>query len=131
MIVLSYIKYFPIMRLTSRKKTILSYFEPDNREWVTGEIGAPPLDVSGVAYLLHGTGLSNNRHWLESTRRTLEAMVKDGLLERYRSREARSIALGGETTATVVRYGLPGSVSVVRDTGGADGTIEGEYVRVV
>ena len=119
------------MRLTSRKKEILSYFEPDNREWVTSEIGAPPLDVSGVAYLLYGTGLEDNRHWLESTRRTLEAMVKDGLLERYRSREARSIVMGGETTATVVRYGLPGTVSVVRDTGGADGTIEGEYVRVV
>ncbi len=119
------------MRMTSRKKEILSYFEPDNLGWVTGEIGAPPLDVSGVAYLLYGTGLEDNRHWLESTRRTLEAMVKDGLLERYRSREARSIVMGGETTATVVRYGLPGTVSVVRDTGGADGTIEGEYVRVV
>ena len=45
------------MRLTSRKKTILSYFEQDNREWVTGEIGAPPLDVSGEAYLLYGTDL--------------------------------------------------------------------------
>ncbi len=41
------------MRMTSRKKEILSYFEPDNLEWVTGEIGAPPFDVSGVAYLLH------------------------------------------------------------------------------
>ena len=119
------------MRMTNRKKEILSYFEPNNREWVTGEIGAPPLDVYGVAYLLYGTGLSKNRYWLESTRRTLEAMVKDRLLERYRSRETRSIVLGGETTATVVRYGMPGTVSVVRDTGGADGTIEGEYVRVV
>lgn len=26
------------MRLTSRKKEILSYFDPDNRAWVTGEI---------------------------------------------------------------------------------------------
>lgn len=26
------------MRMTSRKKEILSYFEPDNLEWVTGEI---------------------------------------------------------------------------------------------
>lgn len=62
------------MRLTSRKKTILSYFEPDNLDWVTVEIGAPPLDVSGVAYLLYGTGINDKRHWLESTRRTLEAM---------------------------------------------------------
>lgn len=42
------------MRMTSRKKEILSYFEPDSLEWVIGEIGAPPFDVSGVAYLLHG-----------------------------------------------------------------------------
>ncbi|EIV9539673.1 hypothetical protein MBN59_002923 [Klebsiella pneumoniae] len=118
------------MGLTSRKKTILSYFEPDNREWVTVEIGAPPLDVSGVACLLHGVGLKDNRHRLESTRRTLEAMVKDGLLERYRSREVRSIVLGGETTATVVRYGLPGTVSVVHDKDGAGGAIEGEFTRV-
>ncbi|VED46428.1 Uncharacterised protein [Raoultella terrigena] len=60
------------MRLTSRKKTILSYFETDNRDWVTGEIGAPPLDVSGAAYLLHGMDLKDNRHCLESTRRTLD-----------------------------------------------------------
>lgn len=71
-----------------------------------------------------------NRHWLESTVRTLEAMVKDGLLERYRSREARSIVLGGETSATVVRYGLPGTVSVVRDTEGPDNTIAGKCVRL-
>lgn len=130
MIALSYIKESPTMRLTSRKKTILSYFEPDNREWVTVEIGAPPLDVSGVACLLHDVGLKDNRHRLESTRRTLEAMVKDGLLERYRSREVRSIVLGGETTATVVRYGLPGTVSVVHDKDGAGGAIEGEFTRV-
>lgn len=42
------------MRMTNRKKEILSYFEPDSLDWVTGEIGAPPFDVSGVAYLLHG-----------------------------------------------------------------------------
>ena len=90
----------------------------------------PSFDISSVAYLLYETGISKNRHWLESTRRTLEAMVKDGLLERYRSREARSIVLGGETTATVVRYGLPGTVSVVHDKDGAGGAIEGEFTRV-
>lgn len=127
---LSYNKNSPAMRLTSRKKTILSYFEPDNRGWVTGEIGAPPLDVSGVAYLLYGTGINDNRHWLESTRRMLEAMVKDGQLEKYRSRESRSITLGGETTATVIRYGLPGTVLVVRDTEGADGAVDGEFIRL-
>ncbi|HHO0177026.1 hypothetical protein J8995_14860 [Klebsiella quasipneumoniae subsp. quasipneumoniae] len=118
------------MKLTSRKKTILSYFEQDNRAWVTGEIGAPPLDVSSAEYLLYGTGINDNRHWIESTRRTLEAMGKDGLLEGYRNREARSIVMGGETIATVVRYGIPGTVSVVRDMEGAANAIAGECVRL-
>ncbi|GKP93548.1 hypothetical protein NUKP71_37080 [Klebsiella quasipneumoniae] len=80
------------------------------------EISVPPFDISGVAYLLHGTTLDDNRHWLESTRRTVEAMVKDKLLESCQIREERSIILGDTATATVVRYGLPGTVSVVRDT---------------
>ncbi|GAB4591101.1 hypothetical protein ETAR_07040 [Edwardsiella tarda] len=41
------------MKMTSRKKEILSFFEPANREWVSSEIGPPPLDVSGMTYLLH------------------------------------------------------------------------------
>ncbi|EAT4590611.1 hypothetical protein FPE53_10120 [Salmonella enterica subsp. enterica] len=117
------------MRLTSRKKEILSYFEPDNREWVTVEIGAPPLDVSGVAYLIYGSGVSDNRHWLESTRRTLETMVRDGLLERIRAREARD-TFHGKTTATVIRYGLPGQCAVIRDSNGKKGAIDGECVRL-
>lgn len=42
------------MRLTSHKKEILSYFEPDNRSWVTGETGAPPFVpvLEGVFYVL-------------------------------------------------------------------------------
>ncbi|SCC67766.1 hypothetical protein GA0061070_10702 [Kosakonia oryziphila] len=67
------------MILTSHKKEILNYFEPDNREWVTGEIGPPPFDVSGVAYLLHKTSSFDKKYQVESTRRSLEAMVKDGL----------------------------------------------------
>ncbi len=40
------------MRMTAHKKEILTYYEPDNLEWVTGEIGPPPFDVSDVAYLV-------------------------------------------------------------------------------
>ncbi len=39
------------MRMIGRKKEILSYYEPDDLEWVTGEIGAPPLDVCGGEWL--------------------------------------------------------------------------------
>ncbi|MCM4818710.1 hypothetical protein MMS46_26260, partial [Escherichia coli] len=70
------------MRLTQYKKETLSYFTPDNLAWVSVEIGNPPFDVSGVAYLLHGMDSFNSRYQIESTRRTLEAMVRDGLLER-------------------------------------------------
>lgn len=115
------------MRLTSNKKTILSYFEPDNREWVALEIGAPPFDVSGVTLLLYGS--YQNRHNLESTRRTLEAMVKDGLLERIRVRETRD-TLHGEITATIIRYGLPGQCTIIPDNDGNYGAIDGECVRL-
>ncbi|HID4047140.1 TPA: hypothetical protein ACXE9F_003640 [Pluralibacter gergoviae] len=118
------------MRLTSRKKEILSYFEPDNLEWVTGEIGAPPLDVSGIAYLLNGMESFNKRYQLESTRRTLENMVAGGLLKRVTVYEQRQIKSGGETNATVTRYGLPGTCQVTHDTGGADNSISGECERV-
>ncbi|ECF5936988.1 hypothetical protein FNI43_19055 [Salmonella enterica subsp. diarizonae] len=117
------------MRLTSRKRKILRYFEPDYQEWVTSEIGAPPFDVSGLAYLIYGVDSHNNRHYLESTRRTLEMMVKDGLLKRIKVRETRD-TLHGETTATVIRYGLPGQCAVIRDSNGKKGAIDGECVRL-
>ncbi|EBJ2429098.1 hypothetical protein GUP89_004178 [Salmonella enterica] len=122
------------MRLTKRKKEILSYFEPDNHEWVTMEIGSPPFDVSGVTYLLHGTDSFDNRHYLESTRRTLDAMVRDGLLERVNSYERRQnrtqSGCGDGVRCMVVRYGLPGQCAVMRDDAGAENAIEGEFVRV-
>ncbi|WP_064765535.1 hypothetical protein, partial [Escherichia coli] len=93
------------MRLTQYKKEILSYFTPDNLAWVTGEIGSPPFDVSGVAYLLHGMDSHNNRYQLESTRRTLEAMVRDGLLERVNVYERRD-SVGHGVRRKVARYGL-------------------------
>lgn len=130
MIVLSHNKESASHENDQPQKEILSYFEPDNLEWVTGEIGAPPFDVSGVAYLLHGMVSFDKRHQLESTRRTLESMVAGGLLERVTVYESRQILRGGDTNATVVRYGLPGQCAVMRDTGGADNAISGEYMRV-
>lgn len=123
------------MRMTSRKKEILSYYEPANREWVTSEIGAPPFDVSGVAYLLHDMASFDKRHHLESTRRTLEGMVKSGLLVKVTSYEQRQdktqSGAGGGVWCNCSRYGLPGTVGdVVRDTGGKSEAIEGESVRI-
>ena len=123
------------MRMTNRKKEILSYFEPDNLEWITGEIGAPPFDVSGVSYLLHGTSSFDKNHQLESTRRTLEAMVKDELLEKVISYERRQDTTqsgdGKGVWCNCSRYGLPGQCNVVRDDGDDRRPhIEGESVRI-
>ncbi|ECY1330233.1 hypothetical protein QB156_003478 [Salmonella enterica] len=113
---------------------MLSYFEPTNREWVTSEIGSPPLDVSGVAYLLHGMESFDKRHHLESTRRTLEAMVKDGLLERVNVYERRqNTTQAGDIAGvrcTVARYGLPGQCSLTRDSDGAENAIDGNCVHL-
>jgi hypothetical protein len=56
-------------------------------------------------------------------------MVAGGLLD-VTVYESRQVKRGGETNATVVRYGLPGQCAVMRDTGGADNAISGEYMRV-
>lgn len=122
------------MRMTNRKKAILSFYEPENRTWVTSEAGAPPLDVSGVAYLLHGTSSFDKTYQLESTRRTLEVMVKDGLLERvtvYERRQDKTQVSDDSAgvRCKVSRYGLPGQCAVVRDSGGSI-AIEGEWSRV-
>lgn len=123
------------MRITSRKKKILSFYEPDNREWITGEVGTPPLDVSGVAYLLHGIASFDKNYQLESTRRTLEAMVKDGLLDRvniYERRQNKTQSGDGKGVHCIVaRYGLPGGSNVMRDDGGNGRShIEGESIRI-
>ncbi len=95
------------MRMTLRKKEILSYFAYEQRAWISRVAGAPPLDATEIAYLLCGAHRENSRHWLESVRRTLKVMVKEGLLEEIRVKELRQ-TVPGTTTSSVVRYGLPG-----------------------
>ncbi|HCL5309939.1 TPA: hypothetical protein N2G38_002218 [Salmonella enterica] len=122
------------MRLTSRKKEILRYFDPDNRAWVTGEIGAPPFDEIGVAWLIYGLKSHDKRHCLESTRRTPEAMVKDGLLEKstsYEQRQNRKYASNDDGIwCKASRYSLPDQCAVVHDSDGKKGAIDGIYVRL-
>ncbi|AKF36930.1 TPA: hypothetical protein PXN30_003328 [Yersinia enterocolitica] len=122
------------MRMSAHKKETLTYYEPDNLDWVTGEIGPPPFDVSGVAYLLKGLDSFDSKYSLESTRRTLEAMVRDGLLEKITSYEQRQDTTqsgdGKGVWCNCSRYGLAGTVTVVRDTGGKREAIEGEVVRI-
>ena len=87
---------------------------------MTGEIGAPPFDVCGVAWLLHGLSIHDNRYQIESTRRTLEAMVNDGLLEKitsYEQRQDTTQSGDGKGVWCCNRYGLPGSCAVRRDEG--------------
>lgn len=122
------------MRLTARKKQILSFFEQENREWAKSEIGLPPFDVSGVAYLLHQMSSFDNKHQVESTRRTLESMVKDGLLEKITVYERRVNKHQGSAASpgvrcTVSRYGLPGQCTIIHDDGEGD-YIEGYCVRL-
>ncbi|MFK8477607.1 hypothetical protein [Enterobacter kobei] len=123
------------MRMTTRKKEILSFFEPEHREWVTSEIDPPPFDISGVSYLLHGTSSFDKNHQLESTRRTLEAMVKDGLLEKVISYERRQDTTqsgdGKGVWCNCSRYGLPGQCNVMRGEGeNRRPHIEGESIRI-
>ncbi|RNT31853.1 hypothetical protein B9475_000760 [Proteus mirabilis] len=123
------------MRITSRKKEIMELFKLDNLEWVTGEIGPPPFDVSGVAYMLKGMDSFNKKSILESTRRTLDSMVKDGLLEKVSSYERRQNKHQGSSSSpgvrcVVSRYGLSGKCHLVKYENDGKDFIEGEYARV-
>ncbi|HEK1095300.1 TPA: hypothetical protein SMQ47_003666 [Proteus mirabilis] len=123
------------MRMTQRKKEIMELFEPDNIEWVTGEIGAPPFDISGVAYMLKGMDSFNKKSILESTRRTLDSMVKDGLLEKISSYERRQNKHQGSSSSpgvycVVSRYGLCGKYRLVKNENNGGDFIKGEYARI-
>lgn len=123
------------MRMTSRKKEIMELFKPDNLEWVTGEIGAPPFDVSGVAYMLKGMDSFDKKSILESTRRTLDSMVKDGLLEKISSYERRqnkhqSSSISPGVRCVVSRYGLQGKCRLVKCENDGEDFIEGKYIRI-
>ncbi|EPL4466882.1 hypothetical protein MC862_003053 [Proteus mirabilis] len=123
------------MRMTSRKKEIMELFKPDNLEWVTGEIGAPPFDVSGVAYMLKGMDSFNKKSIIESTRRTLDSMVKDGLLERISSYERRPNKHQGSSSSpgvrcVVSRYSLCGKCRLVKNENDGEDFIKGEYARI-
>lgn len=93
------------MRMTRHKKQILELYKSEYRDWVRLEAGEPPFDVRGVTVLLYG---DTQRHHIEATRRTLNAMVRDGLLERMKVREPRfDVRIGGDGAhCTVIRYGL-------------------------
>lgn len=94
------------MRMTRRKKQILEFYKPEHRDLIRLEAGEPPFDVRGVTALLCGSWYQ--RYHIEATRRTLNAMVRDGLLERVKVREPRfDVRIGGDGAhCTVIRYGL-------------------------
>ncbi len=117
------------MRMTRHKKQILEFYKPECRDWVRVEAGDPPFDVCGVTALLYGS--CYQRYHIEATRRTLNAMVSDGLLERVKVRESRfDVRIGGDGAhCTVIRYSLPGQCVVIRDNDGADNAIDCECVR--
>lgn len=123
------------MRMTKRKKEIMNLFEVDNLDWVTSEIGSPPFDVAGVAYMLNGMDSFNKKSIVESARRTLDSMVSDGLLEKVSSYERRQNRMQGSgdspgVRCIVSRYGLPGQCNLVKYEDNGEDFIEGECVRV-
>lgn len=94
------------MRMTRHKKQILELYKPEYRDWVRVEAGDPPFDVRGVTLLLYGS--EYQRYHIEATRRTLNAMVNDGILYRVKVREPRfDVRIGSDGAhCTVIRYGL-------------------------
>lgn len=123
------------MRMTKRKKDIMNLFAADNLEWVTSEIGSPPFDVAGVAYILNSVDSFDKKSIVESARRTLDSMVSDGLLEKVSSYERRQNRMQGSgdspgVRCIVSRYGLPGQCRLVKFEDDGDDAIDGDFVRI-
>lgn len=89
------------------------------------------LAASGVAYMLKGTDSFDKKNTLESTRRTLDSMVKNGLLEKVSSYERRQNRHQGSSSSpgvrcVVSRYGLPDKCHLVKYENDGEDFIEGE-----
>lgn len=85
--------------------------------------------------MLKGMGSLNKKSILESIRRTLDRMVKDGLLEKVFSYERRQNKHQGSSNSpdvrcVVSRYGLPGKCHIVKCENDAEDFIEGECVKI-
>ncbi|EOY8362082.1 hypothetical protein AIT68_003621 [Salmonella enterica subsp. salamae] len=107
------------MRKTKRKEAILAMYAPRTlspREEIRLLMvaGKPPFDVACIASFLYGEGTARKNPTLyRSLRRTLEAMVKAGQLERVKAPEKRFFGL---LTSHIVRYALPGTCAVAGET---------------
>lgn len=77
----------------------------------------------------------NKKSILESTRRTLDSMVKDGLLEKVSSYERRQNKHQGSSRSpgvrcVVSRYGLCGKCRLVKYENDREDFIAGEFAKV-
>ncbi|ADU72111.1 conserved hypothetical protein (plasmid) [Pantoea sp. At-9b] len=78
------------MYMTESKKKILSFFYPSNLEYIMKQIGPPPFDIYSISYLLYGPELYKHPVKRESSRRSLELMVRMGILIKSTHIEVRN-----------------------------------------
>ncbi|HEI3484682.1 TPA: hypothetical protein SI347_004719 [Escherichia coli] len=116
------------MRLTKRKQEIielLSQARHDlaDREYIRREVGYP-IDVFGFAYLLMNG--ATEKVDIDNMRRTLNSMVRDGLLVRHQVKYKTDGMNRRDFTVTKYVYQLPDDPFY--DIPGGD-FIEGEVIR--
>ncbi|WP_424450143.1 hypothetical protein [Proteus mirabilis] len=102
---------------------------------MTSEIGSPPFDVAGVAYILNGMDSFDKKSIVESAYRTLASMVSDGLLEKVSSYERRQNRIQGfgdspRVNCIVSRYGLPEHCRLVKYEDDGRNYIEDEFKKL-
>lgn len=87
------------MRLTKSKAEILKLFNPENVDFIRSEVGNFPLDVAAIASLVGRDS--------RATRRTLEAMVSDGLLVKEVRYGYHEVSTGRTMNRKGYGYDLP------------------------
>lgn len=94
------------MKLTEKKKKIIDLFHPDCEDLVFSEVGYYPLDAISVSQL-------TNRD-IRATRRSLEALVRDGLLVREKSEGYYEVSTGRTMHRPGVAYDIPAEKRIGR-----------------
>lgn len=102
------------MRMTKTKKFILASLAKGSWERKTQGFDDDPLDVYQISEIIFGPTFSKSQLW--STRRTIETMVQQNLLEKIMVVEDRKCKgdlgrrSGSTIAAFVCRYSLPGDM---------------------
>ncbi|EJJ0330726.1 hypothetical protein NI508_000013 [Salmonella enterica] len=105
-------------RMTKKKAQILNVFSYENADFIKSEVGGWPLTARDVLYLTQGLGDKDKElDQIRAMRRTLETLVRDGLLVHEDSESYYEVSTSRTIHRKGIAYDLPKALRVGRPAG--------------